>query len=64
MNVSDVVGQVVALQTQMLQNSVALVAAKAVLDQQQVAATLLTEASQQISVASADGRGAMLDILV
>mgnify|MGYP007000564842 FL=1 len=64
MNVSDVVGQVVALQTQMLQNSVALAAAKAVLDQQQVAATLLTESSQQISVASADGRGAMLDILV
>lgn len=64
MNVSDVVGQVVALQTQMLQNSVALAAAKAVLDQQQVAATLLTESSQRISVASADGRGAMLDILV
>ena len=64
MNVSDVAEQIVAMQAQMLRNSMALAAIKDAAEQQQQTATsLLTEAVSP-AAASADGRGAILDILV
>ena len=64
MNVSDVAEQIVAMQAQMLRNSMALATLKTAAEQQQQAATsLLTEAASS-AAASADGRGVVLDILV
>ena len=63
MYVSDVAEQIVAMQAQMLRSSLALAAVKNAAEQQQVAATLLTETANS-AAASADGRGALLDILV
>ena len=64
MNVSDVAEQIVAMQAQMLRTSMALATMKSSAElQQQAATTLLTEASHS-AAASADGRGALLDILV
>lgn len=63
MYVSDVAEQIVAMQAQMLRASMAMAATKSAAEQQQAATTLLTEATQS-AAASADGRGAMLDILV
>ena len=63
MYVSDVAEQIVAMQAQMIRTSMAMASAKSVIDQQQAVTTLLTEATQS-AAASADGRGAMLDILV
>ena len=62
MNVSDVAEQIVAMQAQMLRTSMALATVKNAAEQQQVATTLLTEASS--AAATADGRGALLDLLV
>lgn len=63
MNVSDVAEQIVAMQAQMLRNSMALATVKNAAEQQQAATSLLTEAASS-AAASADGRGALLDILV
>lgn len=63
MYVSDVAEQIVAMQAQMLRASMAIATAKSAAEQQQAVTTLLTEATQS-AAASADGRGAMLDILV
>ncbi|MBQ8346657.1 MAG: hypothetical protein IJY17_03575 [Alphaproteobacteria bacterium] len=63
MYVSDVAEQIVAMQTQMIRSSMAMAAAKSAIDQQKTVTTLLTEAIQS-AAASADGRGALLDILV
>ncbi|MBR1944858.1 MAG: hypothetical protein IJ846_01000 [Alphaproteobacteria bacterium] len=63
MNVSDVAEQIVAMQAQMLRNSMALAAMKSAAEQQQTVTSLLTEATNT-AAASADGRGALLDILV
>lgn len=64
MNVSDVAEQVVAMQAQMLRSSLALASMKSAAElQQQAVTTLLTEATNS-AAASADGRGALLDILV
>ena len=63
MYVSDVAEQIVAMQAQMLRTSLAQATVKNAAEQQQVAATLLTEASGT-AAARADGRGALLDILV
>ncbi len=63
MYVSDVAEQIVAMQTQMIRSSMAMAAAKSAIDQQKTVTTLLTEATQS-AAASADGRGALLDILV
>ncbi len=63
MNVSDVAEQIVAMQAQMLRNSMALAAMKSTAEQQQTVTSLLTEATNT-AAASADGRGALLDILV
>ena len=64
MDVSDVSEQIVAMQAQMTRTSMSMVTMKSVAEQQQQAATsLLTEAANA-AAASADGRGAMLDILV
>lgn len=63
MYVSDVAEQIVAMQAQMIRSSMAMAAAKSAIDQQKTATTLLTEATQS-AAASADGRGALLDILV
>ncbi|MBR1777963.1 MAG: hypothetical protein IJ752_05200 [Alphaproteobacteria bacterium] len=64
MNVSDVAEQIVAMQAQMFRTSMALAAIKnASEQQQQTATTLLTETANS-AAASADGRGALLDILV
>ena len=63
MYVSDVAEQVVAMQMQMLRTSMAMAAAKSAIEQQKSVTTLLTEATQS-AVASTDGRGALLDILV
>ena len=64
MNVSDVAEQIVAMQAQMLRTSMALATMKSSAElQQQAVTTLLTEASHS-AAASADGRGALLDILV
>lgn len=63
MNVSDVTEQIVAMQAQMLRNSMALAAMKSASEQQQAVTSLLTEAANS-AAASADGRGAILDILV
>lgn len=63
MYVSDVAEQIVAMQAQMLRASMAMAATKSAAEQQQAVTTLLTEATQS-AVASADGRGALLDILV
>ena len=63
MYVSDVAEQIVAMQAQMLRTSLALATVKNAAEQQQAAATLLTEAAES-AAASADGRGALLDILV
>lgn len=63
MNVSDVAEQIVAMQAQMLRASMALATVENASEQQQSVATLLTEASGT-AAASADGRGALLDILV
>lgn len=64
MYVSDVAEQIVAMQAQMLRTSMAMATVKNAAEQQQVAATLLTEAADSAAAASADGRGALLDILV
>ena len=63
MDVSDVASQVVAMQAQMARASFAMAAVKNAAEQQQAAASLLTEAVNA-AAASADGRGALLDILV
>ena len=63
MYVSDVAEQIVAMQAQMIRSSMAMAAAKRAIDQQKTVTTLLTEATQS-AAASADGRGALLDILV
>ncbi len=63
MYVSDVAEQIVAMQAQMLRASMAMAATKSAAEQQQAVTTLLTEATQS-AAASADGRGALLDILV
>ena len=63
MYVSDVAEQVVAMQMQMVRTSMAMAAAKSAIDQQKSVTTLLTEATQS-AVASTDGRGILLDILV
>ncbi len=63
MYVSDVAEQIVAMQMQMLRTSMAMAATKSAIDQQKSVTTLLTEATQS-AVASTDGRGALLDILV
>ena len=63
MYVSDVTEQIVAMQAQMIRTSMAMAAAKSAIDQQQAVTTLLTEATHS-AAASADGRGALLDILV
>ncbi len=63
MYVSDVAEQIVAMQAQMIRSSMAMAAAKSAIDQQKTVTTLLTEATQSVA-ASADGRGALLDILV
>ena len=63
MNVSDVAEQIVAMQAQMLRTSMALATVENASEQQDSVATLLTEASST-AAASADGRGALLDILV
>lgn len=63
MYVSDVAEQIVAMQAQMIRTSMAMASAKSAIDQQQAVTTLLIEATQS-AAASADGRGAMLDILV
>ena len=63
MYVSDVAEQIVAMQAQMLRTSLALATVKNAAEQQQVAATLLTETANSVA-SSADGRGALLDILV
>ncbi|MBO4519985.1 MAG: hypothetical protein J5787_02140 [Alphaproteobacteria bacterium] len=64
MYVSDVAEQIVAMQAQMLRNSLALATVKNAAEQQQAVTTLLTEAATNSAAASADGRGAVLDILV
>ena len=63
MDVSDVAEQIVAMQAQMLRSSLAVATVKNAAEQQQAVTTLLTEASAS-AAASADGRGALLDILV
>ena len=63
MNVSDVAEQIVAMQAQMLRNSMALATVKSAAEQQQSVPSLLTEATNT-AAASADGRGALLDLLV
>lgn len=63
MYVSDVAEQIVAMQMQMVRTSMAMAAVKSAIDQQKAVTTLLTEATQS-AVASTDGRGALLDILV
>lgn len=63
MNVSDVAEQIVAMQAQALRTSMALASVKNASEQQDSVATLLTETSGT-AAASADGRGALLDILV
>ena len=63
MNVSDVAEQIVAMQAQMVRTSMALATVKNASEQQQSVTTLLTETTNA-AAASADGRGALLDILV
>lgn len=63
MQVSDIAEQIVAMQAQMLRNNMSMAVAKNGLEQQQAVTDLLTEATQT-AAASADGRGALLDILV
>ena len=63
MNVSDVAEQIVAMQAQMLRTSMSLALVKNAAEQQDVATTLLTETASA-AAATADGRGALLDILV
>ena len=63
MNVSDVAEQIVAMQAQMFRTSMALASVKNASEQQQSVTTLLTETTNS-AAASADGRGALLDILV
>ena len=64
MNVSDVAEQIVAMQAQMLRTSLAMASMKNAAElQRQAVTTLLTEATNT-AAASADGRGALLDILV
>lgn len=63
MQVSDIAEQIVAMQAQMLRNNMSMAVTKNGLEQQQAVTDLLTEATQT-AAASADGRGALLDILV
>lgn len=63
MQVSDIAEQIVAMQAQMLRNNMSMAVAKNGMEQQQAVTDLLTEATQT-AAASADGRGALLDILV
>lgn len=63
MDVSDVAEQMVAMQAQMTRASFAMAAVKNAAEQQQVSTSLLTETANA-AAASADGRGALLDILV
>ena len=63
MNVSDVAEQIVAMQALMLRSSMATAVAKSAAEQQQTVTSLLTETANA-AAASADGRGALLDILV
>ena len=63
MDISDMAQQVVAAQMQMIQQSVAMTSLKNTLNQQQQLVNMVAENAAPAPPA-ADGRGAVLDILV
>lgn len=63
MDISDMAQQVVAAQMQMIQQSVAMASLKNTLNQQQQLVNMVAENAAPAPT-SADGRGAVLDILV
>lgn len=63
MDISDMAQQVVAAQMQMIQQSVAMASLKNTLNQQQQLVNMVAENVAPAPTA-ADGRGAVLDILV
>lgn len=63
MDISDMAQQVVAAQMQMIQQSVAMASLKNTLNQQQQLVNMVAENTAPAPTA-ADGRGAVLDILV
>ena len=63
MDISDTAQQIVAAQMQMIQQSVAMAALKNTMNQQQQLVNMVAENAAPAPTA-ADGRGAVLDILV
>ena len=64
MDISDMAQQVVAAQMQMIQQSVAMASLKNTLNQQQQQLVNMVAENAAPAPTAADGRGAVLDILV
>lgn len=62
-DVSDLAAQIVAMQNQALQNSLAVAATKQMQQQQQAVVDLLTESVTPVAPPSS-GRGSVIDVLV
>lgn len=62
-DVSDLAAQIVAMQNQALQNSLAVAATKQMQQQQQAVVDLLTESATPVAPPSS-GRGSVIDVLV